>query len=78
MSPQQKLQKQRDALDKRLSKAQTRLAQAESEGSEQLEAFSNAVATLNEKIKATDLELSTFTQTSQPATEQAEQNEENS
>ena len=78
MSPQQKLQKQHDALEKRLSKAQTRLAQAESEGSEQLEAFSNAVATLNEKIKAADLELATFAQTHQPANEQTAQNEENS
>ena len=78
MSPQQKQQKQRDALEKRLNKAQTRLAQAESEGSEQLEAFSNAVATLNEKIKAADLELASFAQASQPDDEPAKQREENS
>jgi electron transport complex protein RnfC len=78
MSPQQKLQKQRDALEKRLNKAQTRLAQAESEGSEQLEAFRQAVTTLNEKIKAADFELAAFAQASQPANEPAKQPEENS
>lgn len=76
MSPQQKLQKQLDALKKRLTKAQSRLTEAESEDSEQLEAFRNAVATLNEKIKAAELELATFDKTRQPADEQAEQNEE--
>ncbi len=78
MSPQQKLQKQHDALEKRLSKAQTRLAQAESEGSEQIEAFSNAVATLNEKLKAADTELASFKQDSGPANEQENHREENS
>lgn len=78
MSPHQKQQKQREALEKRLTKAQMRLAQAESEGSEQLEAFSNAVATLNEKIKVADLELATFSQASQSANELAKQREENS
>ncbi|MBQ0718862.1 MAG: electron transport complex subunit RsxC [Gammaproteobacteria bacterium] len=67
MSPQQKLQKQRDALEKRLGKAQTRLAQAESEGSEQVEAFNHAVATLSEKLKAADLELASGSQDSGPA-----------
>ena len=78
MSPQQKLQKQHDALKKRLTKAQNRLTQAESEGSDQLEAFSNAVATLNEKITAAQLELATFDETGQPANVPAEQNEETS
>ena len=57
LSPQQKLQKQRDALQNRLNKAQARLAQAESEGSEQIEAFSNAVATLVAKLAAAELKL---------------------
>jgi len=58
MSPQQKLQKQRDALQNRLNKAQARLTQAESEGSEQIDAFSNAVATLVEKLATAELKLS--------------------
>ncbi len=84
MSPQQKQQKQRDALEGRLKKAQARLSQAQSEGSEQVEAFSNAVATLSEKLKTADLELSTLGQTnpasnaSQPVNQQTSQSEENS
>ena len=76
MTPEQKLQKQRDSLEKRLSKAQTRLAQAESEGNEQHEAFAKAVSTLNEKIKATDRELATLSQATQPANKPAQQSEE--
>ncbi|MEZ0185909.1 MAG: electron transport complex subunit RsxC [Candidatus Reddybacter sp.] len=78
MSPQQKLQKQRDALEKRLSKSQIRLTQAESDGSEQIEAFANAVATLNEKLKAADIELAGFNQNSGPAKVQENHREENS
>ncbi len=76
MTPEQKLQKQRDSLEKRLGKARTRLAQAESEGSEQLEAFAKAVSSLNEKINATNLELASLTQTSEPANKPAQQSEE--
>ncbi len=77
MSPREKLQKQRDALEKRINKAQTRLAQAESEGSEQLEAFSNAVATLSEKLNTADSELASIRQESESANVQASQTEEN-
>lgn len=76
MSPQQKLQKQRDALEKRLDKAQNRLTQAESEGSEQIEAFANAVATLREKLKAADQELASYTQNNKPAKAPETQGEE--
>ena len=76
MSPEQKLQQLHDTLEKRLSKAQARLAQAKSEDSDQLEAFSNAVAILNEKIKAVDLELVAFDQSRPPANKQAEKSEE--
>jgi electron transport complex protein RnfC len=76
MSPQQKLQQLRDTLEKRLSKAQARLAQAKSEDSDQLEAFGNAVAILNEKIKAADLELAAFDQSRPPANKQTEKSEE--
>ncbi|MBL4781835.1 MAG: electron transport complex subunit RsxC [Porticoccaceae bacterium] len=71
MSPQQKQQKQRDALEKRLTKARTRLTQAESEGSEQVEAFSTAVASLSEKLKAADLELANCSEESQATSDQA-------
>jgi len=77
LSPQQKLQKQRDALEKRLNKAQTRLAQAQSEGSEQIEAFANAVATLQEKLKTAESELVNFKQEGEPEKVAASHHEEN-
>ena len=69
MSPQQKLEKQRQSLLKRLEKAQIRATQAKAENSDQLDAFNHALSTLNEKLKKTDEELAAFDTTlASPAT----------
>lgn len=57
LSPQAKLEMQRDSLLKRLEKAQARAGQAEAEGSEQLDAFNNAVVTLQAKLQNVEAEL---------------------
>ena len=57
MSPKDKLKKQITSLETRLTKAKDKLAKAEAENSEHIEAFKTAVDKLEEKMKTTQAEL---------------------
>ena len=57
MSPKDKLEKQIASLETRLAKAKDKLAKAEAENSEHIEAFKTAVDKLEEKMKTTQTEL---------------------
>jgi electron transport complex protein RnfC len=57
MNPQEKLRNQVESLEARLAKAKDRLAQAENEGADNLEAFQAGVDKLAEKLDAARKEL---------------------
>ncbi|ODS23431.1 electron transport complex subunit RsxC [Candidatus Endobugula sertula] len=61
MSEKEKLEKQLTSLKQRLKKAHQRLADAEQENNEHLDAFKNSVTKLEQKLKDTQTQLSAST-----------------
>ena len=61
MSPQEKLQSQLASLKQRLEKAKAKLATAETEGSEHIDALRSGAQKLEDKLTATQAELDALT-----------------